>query len=114
MTIQRRVMTRKKKKIRKKRNKNKIVLTTEENDACWAWARRVTKEQKRNSHLANKKVYCEKCGRHYCLGFDSVDVYCDSCHYMENKNKPLKEGMFFTGCTKEITGGRLCQKCSYV
>jgi hypothetical protein len=58
----------------------------------------------------NQKVYCKDCGKHYCLGFDNVEVFCSTCFYKgDPRHKPDNDLPF--GCQKETTGGRICRKC---
>ena len=58
---------------------------------------KVMNSLKRSKKNVNHKVFCTACQRSYCLGYDFVDVYCETCYYK--------------GCIKESKGRRTCQKC---
>lgn len=96
---------------RKKNKIKKIRLSDVENDACWKWAREMTKPKFPREWI-NKKVYCEVCNQSYCLGYDEVDQFCRDCFIQANKKKIEAIGGIFTGCQKENTGKRVCQSCS--
>jgi hypothetical protein len=75
------------------------------NDLAWKMARVMTR-RKFNDALCNKHVYCKVCQREFCLGFDGVDVYCETCYY-----KPYTIDGEHCGCVKACIGGRICQSC---
>ena len=81
------------------------------NKLFWEMARIMTR-QRPDPKLINKKSFCHVCKKYFCLGADSVEQYCDTCFYMKNKDAPLGEGMFFSGCTKEVQSSRPCRRCT--
>lgn len=74
--------------------------------ASWTLARAMMKFPY-NRDLCNKHVFCTVCNRGYCLGFDSVDQYCEVCPYY---SEMITDGIPW-GCQKPVTGHRTCQQC---
>jgi len=109
--------TKKQRRQQKKKNKKKIikgvVLTESENEACWRWARMVTK-QPPPAHLAKKRFHrytCPVCKRQYCIDGAYREQYCDECYITQDKEKILAEGGIYKGCMTTHFGRRNCLPC---
>jgi len=64
------------------------------------------------AHLKYKKFFCSICKQHFCYNELGKEEFCSTCFLMEHKAKKCSDGMFFTGCSIEPAGARVCKECS--
>ena len=89
-------------------------LTEAENNACWAYARRVAKQvhvPSRIKKIANLKFTCDKCGESYCIDGTFKELKCDICYIPQHKELIEAEGGIYVGCIRTHMGIRTCVKC---
>ena len=64
-------------------------------ELAWAMAQVMTASP-RDSRV-NLKSFCPRCKKYFCMGFDNVEVYCETCFYFP--------------CPKDVEFRRRCKTC---
>jgi len=88
-------------KIRKQKRKNKQVASQSDGGVLKRLAKQLTMYRKYPRELANKKFYCSKCKKCYCITFIDTIQHCETCIYR-------------TICAKEVRDIRDCENCEEV